>query len=65
MEVMQPLLQEQRVALHRRHCLVIKGMAGIQAGKKPDVLVTEAQQWAQEQGEALGPASTPSPTTPL
>jgi hypothetical protein len=58
-------LQEERVALHQRHCLVIKGIAGIQAGRKIDVLVAEAKQWAEQQAAALPSASTPSPTTPL
>ena len=58
-------LQEERVALHQRHCLVIKGIAGIQAGKKIDALVAEAKQWAEQQAAALPSASTPSPTTPL
>ena len=65
MTLMGQRLQEERVALHQRHCLVIKGIAGIQAGKKIDVLVAEAKQWAEEQAAALPSASTPSPTTPL
>ena len=56
-------LQEERVALHQRHCLVIKGIAGIQAGKKIDALVAKAKQWAEQQAAALPSASTPSPTT--
>ena len=58
-------LQEERVALHQRHCLVIKGIAGIQAGKKIDALVAKAKQWAEQQAAALPSASTPSPTTSL
>ena len=65
MSLMGQRLQEERVALHRRHCLVIKGIAGIQAGKDIDVLVAEAKRWAEEQAAALAPAPTPSPTTPL
>ena len=53
------------MALHQRHCLVIKGIAGIQAGKKIDALVAKAKQWAEQQAAALPSASTPSPTTPL
>ena len=55
-------LQEERMALHRHHCLVIKGMAGIQAGKKSDALVAEAREWAQTQAVALPMALTPQAT---
>lgn len=65
MEIMEPCLQQHRVALHERHCLVIKGMAGIQMGKKPEVLVEDARAWATEQVDTLGPARTPRPVTPL
>ncbi|MDA0337400.1 MAG: hypothetical protein O2782_19735 [bacterium] len=55
-------LQDERVALRRRHCLVIKGMAGIQAGRKPDALIAEAREWAQMQAQALPMALTPQAT---
>ena len=61
MSVMGQQLQEERVALHRRHCLVIKGIAGIQAGKKTDVLVAEAKQWAEEQAVALASGADAEP----
>jgi hypothetical protein len=62
MERVGQQLQDERVALHQRHCLVIKGMAGIQAGKKPDALVAEAREWAQMQAVALPMALTPQAT---
>lgn len=65
MGIMEHCLQQQREALHERHCLVIKGIGGIQMGRKPEVLVDEARAWAQQQVAALGPARSPSAVTPL
>ena len=62
MERVGQQLQDERVALHQRHCLVIKGMAGIQAGKKPDALIAEARQWSQTQASTLPAVFRPQAT---
>ena len=63
-EAMEDALHEERAELHRRHCLVIKGIVGIQAGHDPEQVVAEARAWADEQ-TALERVGANRPVTPL
>lgn len=53
LQCMETELHEQRVGMHRRHCLVVKGIAGIEAGMEPAILVADALQWSEDQATAL------------